>query len=231
MPSNLGATVDNTRMKTLIAAATITAWLIGANVQGISSAEIAAAIEQGSAGKTLQKKCSPGGLDNGMDIVAEGPIGRIMRAARDAKRKNQDFTAADVTPLMAGAWLTVTATRVRTLHKPVSEYVTPGIPRGLDYRTSFVLKSKPPRSEQAIVLEPLGPITYDSDESFSHRVARDGGPVPANLPPLPGSNMAASFDFAAFQAIPHKDVEIVVFMTDTGEQKCKISENERKALK
>jgi hypothetical protein len=217
-------------MKTPIVAATLAAWLIGANVQGLSPEEIAGAIEQGRAGKTLQKRCSASGLDNGMDIVAEGPIGRIMRAAREAKRKNKDFTAGDVTPEMASAWLTVTATRDPTLRKQVSEYVTPGMPGGLVYRTYFVLKSKPSGSEQAIVLKPLGPITYNSDKSSSRRVVVSG-PVPANLPPLPGSDMAASFDFAAFKAIPHKDVEVVVFMNDTGEQKCKISENERKALK
>ena len=216
-------------MKTLILAATVAAWLIGANVQSLSPEEIAAAIEQGRAGKTLQKRCS-GRVDNGMDIVAEGPIGRIMRAAREAERKKTDFTAADVTPAMTGAWLTVTATRVPTLRKPVSEYVTPGMPGGLDYRTYFMLKSKPSRSEQAIVLNPLGPITYDSANSYSRRVVVSG-PLPANLPPLPGSDMAAAFDFATFKAIPHKDVEVVVFMTDTGEQKCKISEDERKALK
>jgi hypothetical protein len=218
-------------MKTAIVVATLAAWLIGASVQGLSPEEIAAAIEQGKAGKTLQKRCSARGLDNGMDIVAEGPIGRIMRAAREAKRQNKDFTAADVTPAMAGAWLRVTATRDPALRKEVSEYVTPGMPGGLVYRTDFVLKSKPSGSDQAIVLKPLGPITYDSEKSFSRRVVVDGGPTPANLPPLPGSDMAASFDFAAFKAIPHKDVEVVVFMTDTGEQKCKISENERKALK
>ena len=218
-------------MKTLLVTATLAAWLIGANVQGLSPEEIAAAIEQGKAGKALQKKCSARGLDNGMDIVAEGPIGRIMRAAREAKRKNKDFAAVDVTPMMAAAWLTVTATRDPTLRKPVSEYVTPGMPGGLVYKTNFVIRSRPSGSEQTIVITPLGPITYNSDQSFSRRVAVDGGPIPANLPPLPGSDMAASFDLAAFKAIPHKDVEVVVFMTDTGEQKCKISENERKALK
>ena len=217
-------------MKTPIVAATLGAWLIGGNVQGLSPEDIAAAVEQGRAGKTLQKRCSGKG-DNGVDIVAEGPIGRIMRAAREAERKNEDFTAADVTPAMKGAWLTVTATRVPTLRKPVSEHVTPNMPGGLVYRTDFFVKSKPSGSEQAIVLRPRGPINYNSDKSYSRRVVVDRGLVPANLPPLPGSDMAASFDFAAFKAIPHKDVEVVVFMTDTGEQKCKINENERKALK
>lgn len=216
-------------MKTLVVAATLAVWPIGANLQRLSPEEIAAAIEQGRAGKTLQKKCSPRG-DNGIEIVAMGPIGRIMRAARDAKRKNEDFTAADVTPAMAGPRLTVTATRERALLTPVTEYVTPGMPGGFKYETYFVIKSKAPTSEEAIVLEPLGPITYNSDKSSSRRVVVSG-PLPANLPPLAGSDMAASFDFAAFKAIPHKDVEVVVFMTDTGGHECTISERERKALK
>jgi hypothetical protein len=153
-----------------------------------------------------------------------------MRAAREAKRQNRDFTAADVTPAMARPWLTVVARRDPTLRERVSEYVTPGTSRGLDYRTDFVVKSKPSGSDQPVVLKPVEPITYMSDKSLGQRVVV-GQADARNAPPLPGSDMAASFDFAAFKAIPHRDVEIVVFMTDTGEQKCKISENERKALR
>jgi hypothetical protein len=164
-----------------------------------------------------------------LDIVAEGPVGRIMRAAREARRRDQEFTAADVTPAMAGAWLTVTATRDPALRKQISEYVTPGMPGNLDhYRVSLVIKSKPSGSEKAIVLNPLGPVT--SSQVWGHRVVL-GGPLPAGAPTPPGSDLTAAFDFAAFKAIPHKDVEVVVFMIDTGEQKCKIKENERKALK
>ena len=216
-------------MKTLVLVTTLAAALASAKNQGPSPDEIKIAIEQGRAGRTLQKRCSARG-DNGMDIVAEGPIGRIMRAARDAKRKNIEFTETQVSPTMAGAWLTVTARRDPRLHKQVSEYVTPGMPGGLKYQTSLIIRSNPPRSEKPIVLDPLGPIAYDGERSFSRRIVI-GGPAPANLPPLPGSDMAAAFDLAAFRAIPHKDVNIVVFMTDTGELKCRIKEDERKALK
>jgi hypothetical protein len=218
-------------MKAIIVATALSAWVMSANVQELSRDEIAAAIEEGRAGKTLQKRCSARGLDNGMDIVAEGPIGRIMRAAREAKRRNEAFTAPDVTRAMAGAWLTVTATRDPALRKQVAEYATPGMPRGLDhYRTSFVIKSKPPGFEKAIVLEPLGPITSNNDKTSGHRVVL-GGPLPSGAPPIPGSDLAAKFDLVAFKAIPHKDVEVVVFTIDGGEQKCRIKENERKALK
>jgi hypothetical protein len=216
-------------MKMLIVAATLALWLASTAGQGLSPQDIREAIEQGKAGKTLQKRCSARG-DNGVDVIAEGPIGRIMRAAREAKRKNREFTAADVTPAMTGAWLTVTATRAAFLSNQTSEYVTPGMPGSVDYRTELVIKSKPSGSEQAIVLNPLGPISYNSDRTSSRRVLVSG-PIPPTLPPLPGSDMAASFDLPAFKAIPHKDVDIVVFMTDIGEHKCKIKEDERKALR
>ena len=220
-------------MKPLILAAALATALIGANGQELSPQDIAAAIEQGKAGKTLQKKCT-GKSDNSFDIVAEGPFGRIMRAAKEAARKKRPFTAADVTPDMAGPWLTVKATRVETLRNPqVPEEVRRGTP-GSPYRTEFVIKSKPSESDEAIVLHPIRPITYDATNSPTPRVVITRGPVPADLLsrlPMEGSDMAASFDLIAFQAIPHKDVEIYVFMSDTGGHHCKINETERKALR
>ena len=220
-------------MKPLILAASLATGLIGANGQDLSPQDIAAAIEQGRAGKTLQKKCT-GKNDNSFDIVAEGPFGRIMRAAKEAARKKRPFTAADVTPDMAGPWLTVKATRVEAFR---TQYVPEEWKQGRTlptYRTEFVIKSKPSGSDEAIVLQPVRPITYDATNSPTHRVVITRGAVPADLLsrlPLEGSDMAASFDFIAFQAIPHKDVEIYVFMTDTGGHHCKINEKERKALR
>jgi hypothetical protein len=217
-----------TRMKLLIVAATLAGLLAGATGQGLSAEDITAAIEQGRAGSQLQKKCSARG-ESGLDIVAEGPMGRIMRAARDAERRNKPFTAADVTPAMAAPWLTVTVAR-NPLHNPAPEYVTPGMPGGYKYETSLVIRSRARKGEEAIVLEPRAPITYDTDNSSSRRIVLKG-PPPRNLPPLAGADMAASFDLAAFTAIPHEDVEVVAFMTDTGEHKCKISQKERMALR
>jgi hypothetical protein len=36
----------------------------------------------------------------------------------------------------------------------------------------------------------------------------------------PGSDLIASFDLAAFRAMPAGAVEVVAFMTDSGERKC-----------
>lgn len=220
-------------MKPLTIAATLATWLIGANGQGFSADEIAAAIEQGKAGKTLQKKCS-GKNDNSFDIVAEGPIGRIMRAAREASRKKEAFTPADVTPNMAGDWLSVKATRVEWLRKSDMEPRMPSSPPERQYQTEFYIKSRAPRSEQPIILQPLGSITYDYSNATSYRTTFVNGTASRDMTSriaLPGSDMAASFDLAAFKAIPHKEVEIYVFMTDTGGHGCKISESERKALR
>lgn len=53
--------------------------------QSLTSAEISAAVADGLAGKTLQHRCKATG-ENGFEIVVEGPVGRIMRAAGEAKR-------------------------------------------------------------------------------------------------------------------------------------------------
>ena len=220
-------------MKPLIFAVTLATGLAGAKVQELSPGDIAAAIEQGKAGKKLEKKCLGKG-DNSFDIVAEGPIGRIMRAAREAKRNDTTFTPADVTVAMAAPSLTVTAARVeglRTISAP--GYVTPGSPY-VTYRTELVIKSKPSGSDEAIVLKPLGGITYDGHNSPTRRTVVSSQPVSAEQLgriPMAGSDMSASFDLGAFHAIPHKDVEVYVFMTDTGGHHCKINEKERKALK
>ena len=219
-------------MKATVVAASVLLWA-AIGVQDLSTEQIAEAIEQGKAGKTLQKRCSASG-DNGFDITAEGPVGRIMRAAREAKRQNRDFTAADVTPALRASVVTVDARRDATLRTETSERGTPGSSKVLDYRTDFVIKSKPSGSEQAIVLKPVGPIMYDAQNAPGNRVAwAEGGgrAQDTRTKPFPGSDMIASFDLAAFKAITHRDVEVIVFMTDTGEHRCKISDKERQTIK
>ena len=49
--------------------------------------------------------------------------------------------------------------------------------------------------------------------------------------PFSRADMAASFDLEAFKAIPHRDVEVVIFVTDAGERRCKVTEKERRALR
>jgi hypothetical protein len=218
-------------MRSALVAAIVGAWLAGTGAQGLSQQDIASAIEQGLAGKTLAKTCFARG-DNGMDISVEGPMGRVMRAAREAKKKKRAFTAADVTERMAGPWLLVRAVRDERLRNDVREDVPPGSVGGFRFRGEMVIKSKPSGSEAPTVLQPVGPVYYSIENTGSRQVVTRGEPATSILPvPMPGSDMEAWFDFAAFKAIPHKDVEITAFMTDTGSHGCKISEKERMALR
>jgi hypothetical protein len=226
-------------MTTRILVACVVFWVASAGAQSafLSPADIAAAIEQGQAGKTLQKKCGASG-ENGFDIVIEGPVGRIMRAAREAKRADREFTAADVSLALQGPFLTVTARRDHSLTTANSAVPLPGgqglsvlpervaedrrhdlLTMGSAYRTDIVLRSKPSGSKEPVLLRPVGPIV----EKWI-----DGRTI---LRPSPGSDLSASFDLAAFRAVPSRDVEVVIFTSDAGERRCKISDKDRQQLR
>jgi hypothetical protein len=198
--------------------------------QVLSRAEISEAIEQGRAGKSLQKTCAARG-ENGFDIIVEGPIGRVMRAAREAKRRDQDLKADDLPASVTAPVLTVTARRDSTLATGSISVPTSNLPGvwgvapdsswaaerstarqsgGLDYRIDATLRSKPPRGAEPAVLRPVG--------------------LRRTLP-LPGHDMTAQFDLAAFRAMPHRDLEVIVFMTDAGEHRCGISARDREKLR
>jgi len=227
-------------------AGTLMLWLAGTGAQGIPPGEIAAAIEEGRAGKTLHKKCGASG-ENGFEIVVEGPIGRIMRATREARRQDRQFTVGDVTPAMAGPFLTVSVRRDPTLtsaNAAVQMKEAPGVwvlpdtvseerrrslsTMGYSYRTDVVLRSRPPRSEAPVVLRPVG-RTADAREAGGRAWTYPSG-TPRTGPPSAG-DWTASFDLAAFRAIPHRDIDVVIFMTDAGEHRCKISEEDRRHIR
>jgi len=223
-------------MRWLIASMCVVFGAAALGAEQLSREQIAAAIEQGRAGKIVEKKCKASGV-NGFDMVVRGPIGRIMRAARDAQEDHREFTAGDVTPLLSRAVVTIEARRDYTLSavhdsqpavtgQPTQSYVLPPQSTvnssgkgGVDYQTGFIVRSKPSGLEP-IQLRPVGGILYSSAD----------GRGPTRSVPLPGDNMTASFDLAAFRALPKGDVEVVIFMTDAGEHRCKISDTERQKI-
>lgn len=226
-------------MTTRILVACVVFLVTAASAQStsLSPAEVSAAIEQGLAGKTLQKKCSASG-ENGFDVIIEGPVGRVMRAAREAKRDHRPFTAADVTVTLDGPFLTVAARRDHSLTTANSAVPWKGgqgiwvLPEaaeanreherqtlGSAYRTEIVLRSKPSGAGEPTVLTPMGPLV-------DYRL-----PGRPPVRPSPGSDMTASFDLAAVRALPEGAVEVVVFMSDAGERRCKISEKDRQAIR
>lgn len=210
--------------------------VVGVQAQPRHVVDLAAALEQGHAGKTLGKTCGARG-ENGFDLIIEGPTGRIMRAARQARKDGRRLSASDVTGEMAGPVVTVFARRDVSLSTRNSAEPQDGVPgawvlppaaeaeraharmtMGNRYRADIVIKSKHARGAEASVLQPIGPIFYtDPVWTNGTRTVR----------PVEDTNMAASFDLYAFERLPAGDVQVVAFMSDAGERTCTISAAER----
>jgi len=225
-------------MKAIVVALSLALSATVQQAQVLSDQEIATAIEQGRAVKTLHKTCKASG-ENGFDIVVEGPMGRIMRAARLAKGDGRPFTTADVTRAVGGPTLTVAALRDATKTTAANAVQSKEIPgqylpadssmAATDRRremftmssisgSDMVVRSKVTESQDVVVLKPLGRIRGGSDWIW-----RKNGPDQGD--------MAGAFDLASFRALTSRDVEVVVFMTNAGEHRCKINEKERKAIR
>jgi hypothetical protein len=226
-------------MKAIVLALSVALSAAVPDAQVLSDQEITTAIEQGRAGKTLHKTCKASG-ENGFDIVVEGPVGRIMRAAHLAKGQGRQFTPADVTPFIGGPTLTVAALHDATLSTAANAVQSKEIPgmyvpsdmsmAAVDWRRAqgamgytdgfgMMIRSKPKESQEAVVLGPVGRVAGRSWIWIWRKSGPDAG------------DMAAAFDLAAFRALPSGDVEVVVFRTAAGERRCKISEKERKAIR
>lgn len=134
-----------------------------AAAQELTDDQIKEAITLGTAGKSVTSDCyaKSGFLDitemnGGFTAYVEGPYGRIMRLAREAKKKYLPFGLDTVTPDMRAGVVTVTAT-------PEG----PSLGSGEWHRTPpashLVLKTKPPKGQEPIVL-PATKIASHSGE-------------------------------------------------------------------
>ena len=216
-------------MRAFIAATIVIASLAAGAAQSLSREAISSAIEQGRAGKVLQKKCGAKG-ENGIDVVVEGPVGRVMRAARDARREHRQFGIDDVTGPMKAPYLTVIARRDSMTTRVTVP--TPGIPssmappeppailrRNSTYRTTVVLRSTSSDAAEPAILEPVIPIAGLLDDGRGGRTAFGVFAI------------TATFDLAGFNAMPHRDIDVVLYIGDTGEQHCTISDKDRQTIR
>ena len=186
--------------------------------QELTDDQIREAIILGTAGRGVTSDCvaTSGLLDFGemngaFTTYVEGPYGRIMRLAREAKKKYLPFGLDTVSPDMRAGVVTVTAT-------PSG----PSIVSGKWHRTAaashLVLKTKPSKGQEPIVLQPLKFEPFPMEWSNAL-----GGK-------WQGQGAVATFDFAAVKGLPHQEFDVVV-ITDAGERRCKVGNKDRLALR
>jgi VWFA-related protein len=169
----------------------------------LTDAAIDAVIKDASAGKALEASCSAQGSfptkkheqDATVQVTVTGPIGRIMSAAADAKERRLAFDARQVTPDTRApvALLTATMTVPPVPVTPPQAIVRSLPPPPPATLTSMRLRGRAPTE---IELQPTG-----------YRATRP-------------RVLAATFDLAAFKALPGSEIEVVV-ASSAGERRCR----------
>ena len=172
----------------------------------LSDDEVAAAIAAGSAGQRLQAECAAAIIvpdnatetDTILNIVAEGPAGRIMRLAREARQAKRAFTVADVTAVWRAPTVEIRAqTGTRVAPPPVMPDQTAAAPPPKPPPVLSPLMTMRVRSKEmtAATLEPIDPPAATPRSPFFQPPSR--------------TRLTSTFDLAAFRALPG-DVEVVV---------------------
>lgn len=179
----------------------------------LSDADIDAAIAHGLSRKKLESaSCRAGSAfmdfsqyNGGFTVTAQGPLGRIASAAREAKSKYQPFTRADVTDAMRAPDLTIVAYPDRPSATKYGWHYTPAA-------THLVIRSR----KDGPVLQPtrVTPLPVEWGNAL-------GGVAH-------GYGVTAVFAMADVQGL-RGDIEIVVVF-EGGERRCTIGANERQRL-
>ena len=225
----------------------------------VTAADIDRAIRDGASGNRLQASCmafgtfpgrpppSPGEparpneneADVFAEVVLEGPTGRIMRAARDAKAQRTTFTAANVTDAMRAPVVSVTAELKRTLRPIDSQLIDPAAtptPTPTPAPTPSPRPIVPPRGVTSV--DPMLAVTSVRLRSrlLTEVMLRPLPAGPADAPVLApprilfSSSRVELFDLAAFHGLPGSDVEVVV-RSPTGPRYCSITAKDRAAIR
>jgi len=185
----------------------------------LSSMDIDQAIQAGKTAKgSIGASCTAkvgfmdmsGSLDGPFDTSALGPLNRISQAARDAERAHRPFTAADVSDQLKAPALLVIAT-------PRKPLLISGTLHRTARAATIEIQSRPPKGEPPLLLAPA---------AFELQPARWLSPMGLELI---GGGIIARFDLAAFMAIPHDEVSVVVH-TDSGERSCRLNAADRKLI-
>jgi hypothetical protein len=157
--------------------------------------------------------------NGGFTVVVEGPVGRIGRAAAEAKKMYKPFTITDVTDEMAADIITVTATPSAPTFGPTHlafSKIDNGNPQwhNAPLGKHAVIKTKPKKGETPMILQPMDVTLVPT--SWSNAM---GGT-------FAGQGVLALFDVAAFRALPPGDLDIAIISDIEAERRCKIGKND-----
>jgi len=203
----------------------------------LSDADVEQAVRAGSSGQKLQAACTASGVfprrppenDLFSEVVLEGPTGRIMRAAREARARKSTFTSADVTADLRAPVVLVTSQLKRAqgaVNPPADDPAYPPV--------ITPTPTPSPSPTAPFVPAPVVAVRLRS-KLLTEILLR---PMPAapvrgfTAPPLAaaGATRIDRFDLAAFRALPGPDVEVVV-RSSAGPRQCSIGPKERAAVR
>jgi len=189
---------------------------------GLKDEAVGAAVKEGLAGHIVQASCSATGVFPGkrheqdvpVQIVATGPAGRIMWAANESKQRRLAFDERQVTPDMRAPVLTLTA-----------DLIVPPVP------------VTPPQATVRSLLPPLpAPL---ASVRFRGRAPTqiELPPLGYRTPPAPPAGqvrrtrqLIATFDMAAFKALPGAEIEVLV-TSAAGERRCSFAISDVQAIR
>jgi len=197
----------------------------------LTDAEVDQAIRDGSNGQKAQAVCMAVGAFRGRpeenqahaEVVLEGPIGRVMHAARDARARRTTLTAAGVAHYMRAPTVMMTAELKSSLTSPA------------DPMDSFPPQMPPPSSPQPSGLSILVALRLRSPVLTEHMLRPLTGPTPTDAPnqPVPLNQRyrrEEPFDLAAFRALPGPGVEVIV-RSVIGARYCTIAAKDRASIR
>jgi len=176
----------------------------------LSDDEVAAAVKEGLAGRSLRSTCSAestapaGGF---LEVTLEGPVARVMRAAREARQRRAAFGVADVPDRLRQPVVQVSAVgRLSPIVDPPPGPVSPGNPPipSATVRAPF---------GTAIQIRSLGEVPVVLRPIVTGSIRMTAGPY------------EVEFDLNAFRALG--DAVEVIVGSFAGEARCRLS---RRAL-
>lgn len=203
----------------------------------LTDAEVDQAIRDGSSGQNAQASCVAVGAFRDRpeenqahaEVLLEGPIGRIMHAARDTRARRETLTADQLAPDMRDP--TVLMTADLTTPVPMRGFNTS--PLGVPAQPPMPAVSRTAGLSAIIALRLRSPILTERMlrplvEPPAASAAR--APVDASTRINEHYHRVESFDLAAFRALPPGDIEAVV-RSVIGARSCVISAKDRAAIR